>query len=159
LPHCRVVSFNWGPWAGGMVTDGLRPVFAREGLTLIPPAAGARLVLDELESHAPGARPVELVVLAEPRGSEPSPSADNPATLAEASASGTLERVFRRVVSLESLPILQDHVLDGHAVLPMAMILEWAAEAALHRNPGLVLCGLDNLRLFKGVVLTGRDPA
>ena len=25
FPRCRVVSYNWGPWAGGMVTDALRP--------------------------------------------------------------------------------------------------------------------------------------
>ena len=42
LPDCRVVSFNWGPWAGGMVGDALRTVFEKEGLHLIPPAAGAR---------------------------------------------------------------------------------------------------------------------
>ena len=23
LPDCRVASFNWGPWDGGMVNDGL----------------------------------------------------------------------------------------------------------------------------------------
>ncbi len=72
LPHCRVVSYNWGPWAGGMVKDALRPLFEKEGLTLIPPAAGARLVVEEAGSD--GAGPVEIVVLAEPaagRSSEP----------------------------------------------------------------------------------------
>ncbi|HZW33668.1 MAG TPA: SDR family NAD(P)-dependent oxidoreductase, partial [Isosphaeraceae bacterium] len=159
LPHCRVVSFNWGPWAGGMVTDSLRPLFEREGLALIPPEAGARLVIDEIASYDPGARPVEVVVLAEPQGSDPSSLPTVRATTPEPAADRRLERVFRRAVSLKTLPILSDHVLDGHAVLPMAMILEWAAEGALHRNPGLVLCGLDNLRLFKGVILDDREPA
>ena len=27
LPHCRVVSYNWGPWAGGMVNDSLKRGF------------------------------------------------------------------------------------------------------------------------------------
>jgi acyl transferase domain-containing protein/NAD(P)-dependent dehydrogenase (short-subunit alcohol dehydrogenase family) len=157
LPHCRVVSFNWGPWAGGMVTDSLRPLFEREGLTLIPPEAGARLVIDEIESLGPGARPVELVVLAEPQGSVSSPSASDVTPTPEPGASRKPERVFRRAVSLKTLPILNDHVIDGHAVLPMALIIEWAAEGALHRHPGLVFCGLDNLRLFKGVTLTDRD--
>ncbi len=62
-------------------------------------------------------------------------------------------------MDLKTLPILADHVIDGHAVLPMAMILEWAAEGALQRNPGLVVCGVDDLRLFKGVILSGREPA
>src|SRR5262249_54026069 len=87
LPHCRVVSFNWGPWAGGMVTDSLRPLFEREGLTLIPPEAGARLVMDEIESHGPGARPVELVVLAEPQGSVSSSSSANVTPTPEPGAS------------------------------------------------------------------------
>jgi hypothetical protein len=39
------------------------------------------------------------------------------------------------------------------------LLLEWAAEAALQRNPGLVVRGVDNLRLYKGVVLSGRAPS
>jgi hypothetical protein len=30
-PVCRVISLNWGPWDGGMVTPALRELFAREG--------------------------------------------------------------------------------------------------------------------------------
>ena len=41
LPDCRVVSFNWGPWAGGMVNDALRPLFEKEGLAP-DPARGRR---------------------------------------------------------------------------------------------------------------------
>ena len=47
LPGCRVVSFNWGPWAGGMVTGALRPIFEQEGLSLIPLDPGAKLVAFE----------------------------------------------------------------------------------------------------------------
>jgi malonyl CoA-acyl carrier protein transacylase/NAD(P)-dependent dehydrogenase (short-subunit alcohol dehydrogenase family) len=65
LPSCRVISFNWGPWAGGMVTDALKPLFEQEGHSLIPLEAGAKLVVDE--SRQAGARPVEVVVAAEPR--------------------------------------------------------------------------------------------
>ena len=39
------------------------------------------------------------------------------------------------------------------------MILEWVAEGAVQRNPGLVVRGVDDLRLFKGVILSGREPA
>ena len=65
LPDCRVVSFNWGPWDGGMVSDALRPVFENEGLHLIPPAAGARLVVEEIQNGDAGPGPVEIVVLAD----------------------------------------------------------------------------------------------
>ena len=68
LSHCRVVSYNWGPWDGGMVKDSLRLVFEKEGLSLIPLDAGARLVVDEIRSDRSG--PVEIVVLAEPVGTD-----------------------------------------------------------------------------------------
>ena len=63
LPDCRVVSYNWGPWAGGMVKDALRPLFEKEGLQLIPPADGARLVVEDLRADV--GLPVEIVVLAD----------------------------------------------------------------------------------------------
>src|SRR5690606_30929151 len=59
LPHARVLAVNWGPWDGGMVTPGLRRLFAEEGITTIPLQAGARRLLDLLAT--PG--PVEVVVL------------------------------------------------------------------------------------------------
>jgi NAD(P)-dependent dehydrogenase (short-subunit alcohol dehydrogenase family)/acyl carrier protein len=157
LPNCRVVSYNWGPWAGGMVSDALKPLFAKEGLTLIPPVAGAQLVVDELRGERSSA--VEIVVLAEPARVE---QAHRPARREVSSAPAAekrLETVFERTVDLDSLPILSSHVIDGHAVLPMAIILEWLAEGAVHANPGMVLRGVDNLRLYKGVILNDRSTA
>ena len=29
-PGCRVLSLNWGPWDGGMVTPALKKLFAQE---------------------------------------------------------------------------------------------------------------------------------
>jgi acyl transferase domain-containing protein len=150
LPRCRVVSFNWGPWSGGMVTDTLKLLFEKEGVSLIPPRQGGKLVAD-LATGAGGSA-VELIVLA---GKKPLNS-NAPATTVSAARpvqDQSLGRVFRRSVDLESLPVLASHVIDGHAVLPVAMILEWMAEGAVHRNPGLVVCGVDDFRLFKGVIL------
>jgi hypothetical protein len=42
-------------------------------------------------------------------------------------------------------------VLDGRAVLPLALHLEWLAHAALHGNPGLVFHGFNDLRVTHGV--------
>ena len=157
-PSCRVVSFNWGPWAGGMVTDALKPIFEQEGLSLIPLGAGARLVAQEARRTGPSA--VELVVVAEPARAEAQSSiAPTPASGPLAPAREELQTVFRREVDLESVPVLSAHVIDGHAVLPVALILEWMAEAAVHRNPGLLVCGVDDFRLFKGVILGHQKPA
>ncbi len=65
-PRCRTRSFNWGPWNGGMVTDSLKPLFAKEGIGLIPLDAGADLLVRELERET---GTVELVVLAKLAGS------------------------------------------------------------------------------------------
>jgi hypothetical protein len=157
LPDCRVVAFNWGPWAGGMVNDALRSVFEDEGLHLIPPAAGARLVIDAVSHGDAGPGPVELVVLAD-RAETPEPPRASVASPPVA-FDRRLETVLRRQVDVRSAPVLADHVIDGHAVLPMALFLEWAAEVALQRNPGLVVRGVEDLRLFKGLVLRGSEPA
>jgi acyl transferase domain-containing protein len=168
LPHCRVVSYNWGPWAGGMVNAALRPMFEKEGLTLIPPAAGAGMVVEDAETAGSGSGLVEVVVLAEPARREEGACAIANGATATVSARGpaagmaadrSLETVMRRTVDLASLSILASHVIDGNAVLPMALVVEWLAEGAAHRNPGLVVCGLDDVRLLKGVVLKDRQPA
>ncbi|HNT98341.1 MAG TPA: SDR family NAD(P)-dependent oxidoreductase, partial [Elusimicrobiales bacterium] len=48
LPGCRVASFNWGPWDGGMVNDGLKALFAKEGVGVIGLEEGGKFLADEL---------------------------------------------------------------------------------------------------------------
>ena len=51
-PHTRVVSIDWGPWAGtGMVSAELEREYARRGLALIDPARGVQALLAELGSR------------------------------------------------------------------------------------------------------------
>jgi NAD(P)-dependent dehydrogenase (short-subunit alcohol dehydrogenase family) len=173
--RCRVVSVNWGPWDGGMVSPSLKAVFEAEGIGLIPLRDGARYLVDELKAGFDG--PVEVVVLggtevpaalsgrvgtsmAPATGHTPS---EPPAPVivndpSVASSDAILTTVFERALDLESIPVLLDHVIDGRAVLPMALTLEWLAQGALQRNPGLVVCGLDDLRLLKGAVLHEDRP-
>ncbi len=158
LAHCRVIAYNWGPWSGGMVKDSLKPMFQKEGLSLIPLDAGARLVVEGVRQAAPG--PVEVVVLAEPLvAAPPSPARSEPDTPRPAHPEQKLDTVFRRAVNVQALPVLASHVIDGHAVLPMAIIMEWLAEGAVHRNPGLVVCGVDQLKLHKGLIVDSRHSA
>ena len=153
---CRVVAFNWGPWDGGMVTDALKPMFEREGLGLIPLGEGARLVVSELTRQGEG--PAEMVVLARPPSTRDSSASDRGQTHAPVSSNGRLELVFERNIDLGSLPVIGSHVIDGHAVVPLALIMEWLAEGAVHRHPGLVVRGVEELRLFKGLVLRDHKP-
>jgi NAD(P)-dependent dehydrogenase (short-subunit alcohol dehydrogenase family)/acyl carrier protein len=154
-PGCRVVAVNWGPWDGGMVTPSLKPLFASEGIGLIPLADGARYLVREIAAAEPE-RPAEVVVLGEGSAvpSTPSPAAE-PSPKAEPPA---LTTVFERPLDLDALPVLRSHVIDGRAVLPMALMVEWLAHGAIQRNPGLAFCGVDDLRVLKGAILHDDRP-
>jgi NAD(P)-dependent dehydrogenase (short-subunit alcohol dehydrogenase family) len=152
-PGCQVVSINWGPWAGGMVTPGLRELFGREGIGLIPLAAGARLLVEELRLGP--SRAGEVVVLTE--GSKVDVPGQ-PAPVAVPTLPPALPTAFERVLDLDDYPVLGDHVLDGRPVLPMVLMLEWLAHAAIVQNPGLLFHGCDDLRVLQGVILDGSRP-
>jgi acyl transferase domain-containing protein/NAD(P)-dependent dehydrogenase (short-subunit alcohol dehydrogenase family)/acyl carrier protein len=181
---CRVVSVNWGPWDGGMVTSGLRAVFADEGIEMIGMRSGAAYLLDEIA--APDG-PAEVLVLGSgsqiPQvGSPPVPGRNGAQASANVARTGIaptgrngagtagngtaelpaelpvelpteLPTVFERTISTDTHEFMASHVLDGRAVLPAAMTLEWLAHGALHGNPGVRFVGVDDLRVFKGVLV------
>ena len=160
-PAARVVAVNWGPWDGGMVTPSLKPLFASEGVGLIPLAEGARYLVEEITAEGPN-RPVEVVVMG--GGSIPFPIAPTTVevrarpTATAGTVHASLTTVFERPLDVKAIPILKSHVIDGRAVLPMALMLEWFAHGALQRNPGLTFQGLDDFRLLKGAVLHDDRP-
>ncbi len=156
-PGCRVLSINWGPWDGGMVTSALKPLFQAEGIGLIPTRAGAHYLVEELQ-NGESPSPVEIVILGP--GSQPvSHPQDPPRRDAHSEvAAPALPVVFQVSVGVDSLPILRSHIIDGRPVLPMALALEWLAQGALQRNPGLTFVGVDDLRLLKGIVVADARP-
>jgi len=143
-PSCRVVSVNWGPWDGGMVTPSLKKVFENEGVGVIPLEAGAEYLLQEVSS----AGPVEVVV----QGDLPGKKAKN-VNIIVPSLTPSLERDL----SVEEYPVLRSHVIDGKAVLPVALMIELLAHGAIHGNPGLFFQGFNDLRVLKGVRLGSRE--
>jgi len=147
---CRVVSFNWGPWDGGMVNDSLRRLFASEGVGVIGLEEGGMFLEQELFRDN---RAIEVVVVAKTgrtAAAQELRSSQAPAVLPSP------ETTFERRLSLEDFPFLISHVINGVPVLPLAFIAEWLAHAALHDNPGLLFAGFDALRVYKGVLL--REP-
>jgi malonyl CoA-acyl carrier protein transacylase len=150
-PGCQVVSLNWGPWDGGMVNPALKSLFAREGIGVIPLAAGAELLVDELRLGPKGPR--EVVVLA--AGSAVSSKEVPAAHAAGPTLPPALPLAFERVMEIDDFPVLEAHVLDGRPVLPMVLMLEWLAHAALVQNPGYAFHGCDDLRVLQGVPLEG----
>ena len=145
-PNARVLSINWGPWAGGMVTPSLEKVFEREGVGLIGLEEGAGYLLDEIGAGQGDV--AEIVVM----GSE------LPGAVSKGQSDATaLSPVFEIEIDAERYSFLKSHVMDGKAVLPVAIYIEWFAHAALHGNPGLRFQGVDDLHVYKGVVLESEE--
>lgn len=150
-PQCRVVAFNWGPWNGGMVTEGLRKIFEREGVGLIEPDAGADFFVRDV--LAPTGEAVEVLALAQ------APLAPTPHSSPLPLHAANFHPAFDRDVSVRALPCLVSHVMNGRAVLPAALIIEWLAHGAMHGNPGLAFHGFNGFKVLKGLVLEGDSTA
>ena len=109
------------------------------GVSLIPTESGAKYLVRALTSAHTA---VETVVLG-PRSRTP------------LAVPSELPLVLEREIDIEKHAFLKSHVLDGRAVLPVAMTQEWLAHAAAHANPGLPFLGVDSLQVLRGVVLSG----
>ncbi len=146
-PAWRVVSINWGPWDGGMVTPALKREFERIGVDVIPLDAGAQCLVNELRGAGGGA---EVVIGASlPAAEVAAPKVSKLPAMLRAD----LDVACERSLDVESHAFLRSHVLAGKAVLPAAMMLEWLGHGAMHANPGLTLHGFEDFRVFKGVIL------
>ena len=164
---CRVLSINWGPWDGGMVNEGLKKLFAQEGVGVIPLVAGAEYLVHEIENTQNPA--VEIVILGAIEGAPKMNQTETPGAGAAQSKVESTEKkdgsvkkeagfqnlhlAYEDKLSVANYPVLKSHVIMGQAVLPMALMIEWMAHAAMHDNPGLKFSGFDDLKVLKGVIL------
>jgi hypothetical protein len=106
------------------------------------------------EMATPLDHPVELIVEGLPAlQAEGLPAQSADTHNRQSSLNGPLSLAARRQIDLSQYPVLESHYLNGRPVVPLALITEWLAHGALHANPGLVLHGIDHLRLFKGIAL------
>ena len=148
---CKVLSINWGPWNGGMVTSSLRKLFAEEGVGVIGLKQGAEYLIHEIETDGP----VELMILADHVNS--SVAVGQSATRVPDFSQQEMKVAFERELSVNSYSFLSSHVMNGQAVLPVSVIIEWFAHGALHLNPGMQFHGFNDFRVLKGVTLTASD--
>jgi len=151
-PQARVLSINWGPWDGGMVTETVKGRFAEEGLRLIPLEAGAEWFARELGEPTDGA--IEIVVQAPAL----SATAVGIASGGSNGAEGSLTVVLERRLSPEACPVLVDHVIKGRPVLPVALLIEGFGHAGLHALPGFRFLGVEDLRIYRPVTLEAGRP-
>ena len=70
-----------------------------------------------------------------------------------------LSVAFERQLNIEDYPFLKSHVMNGRAVLPMAMMIEWMAHGAMHGNPGMKFAGFDDLRILKGLIMEDHETS
>ncbi|MCR5661871.1 MAG: SDR family NAD(P)-dependent oxidoreductase, partial [bacterium] len=135
-PHTRAMAMGWGPWDGGMVNDGLRKEFAKIGAELIPRRSGAlTMVANILKSH----------------DDEPEVIIGHGFNLA--AVQGNYTEVFSRTADAKADKVLASHVIGGKAVIPIALMANWLAEAAVKANPGLQAVGVDKLRVLRPIKL------
>jgi hypothetical protein len=130
-----------------MVTPSIKREFERQGVTLLPASDGAHSLLRELGRGDDA--PAEVVI-----GGTLNPLP------AEAVAQGSrteLALLFEREINVENHPVLRSHVIDGKAVVPMALMAEWFGHGALHENTGMLLHGIEGLRILSGIRL-GAEP-
>ncbi len=137
-PNCHVISFNWGPWDGGMVTPELKRYFQQRNVEIIPIHEGAEIFSNELNQARSGT--VQLLV-----GSSMRSDVDN---------SNTPLRTFQINTSLllEDNPFLSDHVIGGNPVLPSATALSWMASICERISPSYSFFECDNFQVLKGIV-------
>ena len=156
-PDCHTLSINWGPWDGGMVTPPLKRAFQQQNIGLIPLEAGAHHMLIEMATQLKKS-PVEIVIgsimpVADQANDDNQKEQLHLPTIEPKKEIPLLTLSFKKEIDTNEYPILSSHVIGGKPVVPFALITEWFGHGALHENPGLVLHGIDDMRILKGVRL------
>jgi acyl transferase domain-containing protein/NAD(P)H-dependent flavin oxidoreductase YrpB (nitropropane dioxygenase family)/NAD(P)-dependent dehydrogenase (short-subunit alcohol dehydrogenase family) len=165
----RVVSIDWGPWAGGMVSPLLEQEFARRGVALIGLDQGCRFLEQELVSGHKGESEIVIGAVSGLAGVDrampPAIAAGEPATMPllaglseiiEDPSAGIARALY--TLDLQRDRYLDDHRIDGRAVLPFAAAMELMAEVAVAAAPGREIAGLRDIRLLDGVALEDDRP-
>ncbi|MGI2055895.1 beta-ketoacyl synthase N-terminal-like domain-containing protein [Shewanella baltica] len=177
LPNAKVMSFDWGPWDGGMVNPTLKKMFMDRGVYVIPLKAGAELFASQLLSNT-GA---QLLVGTDMQGSAPHddtpnevqetegsnlkkpeadlttdssgphalPNAVNPSAV-NISAVNISAVKLQRTLDPKAMSFIEDHCINGNPVLPTVCAIQWMREAAFDvlKQPVKV----QSYKLLKGII-------
>jgi polyketide-type polyunsaturated fatty acid synthase PfaA len=140
---CRVLSFNWGPWDGGMVTPQLKKLFESRGVELISLEGGAELFVDYLSAQK--GKHAQVLV-----GSSMEAAASEDFSQKK-SLKFEKKILLRRVMNSVDNPFLEAHKIAGQAVLPIVCSAAWHASGAKSCFPDLNFSSLKNVQVFKGL--------
>ena len=137
---CLVRALGWGPWNGGMVDAALKERFASAGVPMLDVEEGATRFTQELTVSSSKA---EVLIFAGAEG-------------AQASSAST-EVVAQLHVDRGSYPFLDGHRVQGTAVVPVALCLEWFGRVAHALRPELTLVSCHDVQVLQGIKLQGFD--
>ncbi|WP_245597656.1 type I polyketide synthase [Psychromonas aquimarina] len=156
-PSAQVLSFNWGPWDGGMVTPELKRMFNDRGVYIIPLDAGAELLLNELAADS---NRCPQILVGNDMGGEPEPESaplselQNDKKKETAVKKPLVSRLSKTLLAVNN-PFIADHQIGENQVFPTVCALAWMVEAAAETYTGYSCAGLRNYKLFKGIIFDG----
>ena len=159
LPQAKVMSFNWGPWGGGMVSSALKKMFVERGVYVIPLQAGANLFAHSLLSP----QSVQMLIGSDMQGSatqDTTAKKPNANTLPHAEGSLTFSAPYlaadtqtvtvTRVLQPNELVFVNDHRIAGNPVLPTVCAIQWMRETA--QTLCHVPVSIADYKLLKGII-------
>ncbi len=135
-PQVKVISFNWGPWDGGMVNATLKQHFSQQNIPLIPPEEGCRIFIQNVTNS----QATQLLV----GGGMPS--------IQQPVQPKLHSHTFKRTLYLRHNPFLYDHVIGGRPVLPVQCAVAWMTNACEHLYPGWMTTRVEKIQVLKGIV-------
>ncbi|MEZ8720527.1 phosphopantetheine-binding protein [Vibrio pomeroyi] len=153
-PQAKVMSFNWGPWDGGMVNAALKRMFTERGVYVIPLQAGAELFSSQLLNETG----IQLLVGTSMQGSDNKEAAVkklNAESVHLAKSPLNTSITVTRHLDPKALPFIQDHCIAGNPVLPTVCAIQWMREVA-EQLLG-VNVSVHNYKLLKGVIFDTDD--
>ncbi|GAA0819575.1 hypothetical protein GCM10009111_23790 [Colwellia asteriadis] len=148
-PQSQVLSFNWGPWDGGMVTSELKRMFNDRGVYIIPLDAGAQLLVSELGANS-NRCPQILVGNDLSKDSTKTTENEQGAQVKKPQVSRLSNRVIK-TLQVTNNAFLVDHTIGNDQVLPTVCALAWMSEACQASYQGYYYQGSSDYKLFKGV--------
>ncbi|MGA1121203.1 MAG: SDR family NAD(P)-dependent oxidoreductase, partial [bacterium] len=135
-PHIKVVSYNWGPWDGGMVDENLKKLFQQRGVQVIPRGEGAKIFAETALCNDQFPSPI-FVVGNDIRGKDLPISAEN-----------WEESIC---LKLEDNTLFTDHSIGGVPVLPATYALASLLRASEDHYQGYKVQKFQNFKVLQGL--------
>jgi acyl transferase domain-containing protein len=153
-PNAQVLSFNWGPWDGGMVTPELKRMFNDRGVYIIPLDAGAQLLVSELAAN--NNRCAQILV-----GNDLSKDQkeDQAGTAVKKPQVSRLNVSVNKTLLATNNTFLADHTIGDDKVFPTVCAIAWMRDASEKAYQGYHYQGLENYKLFKGIIFDGSEAS